>query len=90
MTIIYKIGILIYALGVKVTSLFNKKAKLFVAGRKNWQTKLQNQVEKHQPDCIVLDYVGHPHRIVARLRRAVRLPVLDLGQLAIATLASIL
>ncbi len=46
MTLLYKIGIFFFSLAVRFASLFNEKAKLFVRGRKNWKTNLQNQVEK--------------------------------------------
>lgn len=41
-------------------------------------------------ECIVLDYVGHPLGYVKRVQAATRQPVLDLGHLAISSLASII
>lgn len=46
MTLLYKISIFLYSLLVRISSLFNKKAKLFIQGRKNWKKNLQSQVEK--------------------------------------------
>lgn len=48
MILIYKIGIFFYSLLIRLASLFNEKAKLFRAGRKNWRGTLQNQVEKDE------------------------------------------
>jgi len=45
MTFIYRVGILFYSLAVSVAALFNEKARLFVAGRKNWQKKLAEKVD---------------------------------------------
>ncbi len=39
-------------------------------------------------DCIVLDYVGHPTEQVSALQQITSLPVLDMGQLALALLVS--
>lgn len=46
MTVLYKFGIFFYSVFIHFASLFNRKAKLFKEGRKNWQTKLQDQIEK--------------------------------------------
>ena len=46
MTLLYKIGIFLYSLLIRISSLFNEKAKLFVRGRKNWKKNLQSQIEK--------------------------------------------
>ncbi len=46
MTQLYKIGIFLYSLIIRLASPFNEKAKLFVAGRKNWKETLQNKIEK--------------------------------------------
>ncbi|MFN8288557.1 MAG: glycosyltransferase N-terminal domain-containing protein [Chitinophagales bacterium] len=37
----YNIGIQLYGLGIYIASLFNKKAALWIEGRKDWKTKLQ-------------------------------------------------
>lgn len=39
-------------------------------------------------DCIVLDYVGHPFEQVTQLQKSIEIPVIDLGYLAMVTLAS--
>ncbi len=51
---------------------------------------LQRNTKRTRLDCIVLDYVGHPAQAVDHLRQAIEIPLLDLGQLAIATLVGIL
>jgi len=48
----------------------------------------QQVTEKHS--CIVLDYVGYPMEEVRKLQQGVNKPLFELGQLAIATLKSIL
>jgi hypothetical protein len=45
---------------------------------------------EHELECVVLDYVGYPTDQVLSLRKAVELPVLDLGELAIAAISSVL
>jgi 3-deoxy-D-manno-octulosonic-acid transferase len=45
MRILYNIGILVYILIVKLVSPFNEKARLWTAGRKNWQALLKSRVE---------------------------------------------
>ena len=45
MALLYKIGIFFYSLVIRLASPFNEKARLFVAGRKNWRETLQNQIE---------------------------------------------
>lgn len=52
--------------------------------------RLNEYVQQYQLECIVLDYVGHPVEQVRRLQAAVNLPVVDLGGLAMVTLASTL
>lgn len=37
----YDIGVNIYTLSIKIAALFNKKAKLWVAGRRQWQRRYQ-------------------------------------------------
>lgn len=45
MSTLYRIGILIYILSVKIASIFNEKARKFVKGRKNWRKKLAEKIE---------------------------------------------
>jgi len=52
--------------------------------------QLTDQIHINNLDCIVLDYVGHPLEQVNKLQKFVEIPVIDLGHLAMATLASIL
>ncbi len=52
--------------------------------------KLTARVREHQLECIVLDYVGHAAEDVRRLRHRSGLPVIDLGELAVTTLVSML
>ncbi|MDX8337639.1 glycosyltransferase N-terminal domain-containing protein [Draconibacterium sp. IB214405] len=47
MSLLYNLGILFYGLFIRVAALFNEKAKLFVAGRKNWKQKLESAVDKN-------------------------------------------
>jgi hypothetical protein len=49
--------------------------------------QLQHYISGHRLECVVLDYVGHPSSRVAQLQAAAGRPVLDLGQLAVASLA---
>lgn len=46
MTVFYKAGMYFYILFIRITSLFNHKAKLFIRGRKNWKKKLKSQIDK--------------------------------------------
>ncbi len=46
MTLLYKIGIFLYSIAVRLVSVFNEKARQFVRGRKNWKANLQNQIEE--------------------------------------------
>ncbi len=41
---IYNLGIFFYLLFIRAASVFNKKAKLFVEGRKNWEGELRQKV----------------------------------------------
>jgi len=50
--------------------------------------QLRKRIHKNNLACIVLDYVGHPVEQVTWLQRSIDLPVIDLGQLAMVTLAS--
>lgn len=45
MIFIYKAGIFIYSLLIRLFSLFNEKAKLFVQGRKNWKENLSSKID---------------------------------------------
>ena len=47
MTILYKIGILFYAVLIRISSLFNQKARLFIAGRKDWKERLKREIDKN-------------------------------------------
>ncbi len=48
MIILYKFGIFFYALAVRLFSVFNEKANLFVKGRKNWKQNLSQKIETGQ------------------------------------------
>ncbi|MBC8504324.1 MAG: AroM family protein [Chloroflexi bacterium] len=50
--------------------------------------QLKGQILRHNLECIVLDYFGHPVELVNDLQSSVEIPVFDLGYLAITTLAS--
>jgi hypothetical protein len=52
--------------------------------------QLESQIEMNKLECIVLDYVGHPTRIVQQLQESCSVPVIDLGQLAVAILTGTL
>jgi 3-deoxy-D-manno-octulosonic-acid transferase len=45
MSFLYQTGIFIYAIFVKIASLFNEKARQFVSGRRNWRKKLAEKIE---------------------------------------------
>ncbi len=45
MTLFYKAGIFIYSLLIRLFSMFNEKAKLFVQGRKNWKENLSSKID---------------------------------------------
>lgn len=47
MKLLYRIGILAYGLGIRVASLFHKKARLWVKGRRNWEEKLASGIAVH-------------------------------------------
>jgi hypothetical protein len=53
-----------------------------------FQQQLNEQIHANHLECIVLDYVGHPVEQVTRLQESVGIPVIDLGCLAMVTLAS--
>ncbi len=46
MTLIYKTGIFLYSILIRIFSVFNEKAKLFVSGRRNWEEKLHQKIDK--------------------------------------------
>ena len=52
--------------------------------------QLDEQIEVNRLECIVLDYVGHPEPLVSQLRATAIVPLIDLGQLAMAALSSVL
>ena len=52
--------------------------------------QLTERIHTNNLDCIVLDYVGHPLAQVSQLQKSVDIPVIDLGHLAMVTLASTL
>lgn len=45
MTFLYKAGIFIYSLLIRLFSVFNEKAALFVKGRKNWENNLSSKID---------------------------------------------
>ena len=45
MTFLYKAGIFIYSLLIRLFSVFNEKAGLFVKGRKNWKENLSSKID---------------------------------------------
>lgn len=46
MQLLYNFGIRLYGLLLRIAALFNPKAKLWIAGRKNWRIRLLKQQEK--------------------------------------------
>lgn len=46
MNLFYNLAILFYGFFIRIACLFNEKARLFVAGRKNWKEKLNTAVDK--------------------------------------------
>jgi hypothetical protein len=56
----------------------------------NFRFQLFASIQLHDLDCLVLDYVGHPSPQVKRLQKTANLPVIDLGAVAISTLAAML
>src|ERR1035438_2823032 len=48
MTVIYNFVLFVYYLLIRVAALFNKKAKLWVNGRKNWREQLSHSRKKHE------------------------------------------
>jgi protein AroM len=51
---------------------------------------LNTHIRANKLDCIVLDYVGHPLEQVTQLQESIDLPIIDLGYLAMVTLANTL
>ncbi len=52
--------------------------------------RLNAHIHARELDCIVLDYVGHPLEQIKQLQGSIDLPVIDLGHLAMVTLANTL
>lgn len=48
--LIYNIGLNSYYFGIRVASLFNHKARLWIDGRRNWRKHLKKQTTKLKPD----------------------------------------
>jgi 3-deoxy-D-manno-octulosonic-acid transferase len=46
MTLFYKTAIFLYSAIIRVFSIFNEKARLFVRGRKNWEEILSQKIDK--------------------------------------------
>lgn len=42
---LYSISIAFYAVAIRMAALFNEKAKLFIAGRKNWEQNLISKID---------------------------------------------
>ena len=45
MVLLYRSGIFLYTLFIRLAALFNEKARLFLKGRKNWKESLKTAVE---------------------------------------------
>ncbi len=43
--LLYTLGINLYVLGIRITSLWNDKAKLWIEGRQHWAKKLRKQIQ---------------------------------------------
>lgn len=69
------------------TTVWN--ADLRVQDKKFYQ-QIRNQILVNDLECIVLDYFGHPSEQVSQLQKTIDLPILDLGYLAMVTLAGTL
>ncbi len=48
MTVLYNLGIRIYYLLVLIASLYNRKARLWIKGRKNWQQKMEELIPESE------------------------------------------
>ncbi|MGJ7029829.1 3-deoxy-D-manno-octulosonic acid transferase [Niabella hirudinis] len=51
-TFIYSLFLYCYRAGIFIASLFNKKARLWINGRKNWQTRLKQALGDHAAPVI--------------------------------------
>ena len=47
MKLFYHLGIFLYAFFIRIAAIFNTKAKQFVRGRKNWENKLRERINKN-------------------------------------------
>lgn len=47
MNLLYNLGIYCYNLTIRISALFNEKAKLFVSGRKDWKNKLAASIDRN-------------------------------------------
>ena len=47
MILLYKIGIFFYTFFIRITALFNEKARLWIKGRKNWRRRLAEKTDKN-------------------------------------------
>lgn len=47
MELLYNFGIFFYGVAIRIASIFNLKARLFVAGRNNWKKKLADEIDKN-------------------------------------------
>lgn len=56
---------------------------------KRFVQQLTEQIKINHLECVVLDYVGHPESLVTQLRKTAVIPVIDLGELAIAAISSV-
>ncbi len=57
---------------------------------KAFLNEVQNYQEENRFEALVLDYVGHPAEVSQTLQKQLGMPVIDLGEIAVATLAAIL
>ncbi len=55
-----------------------------------FRQQLIEKIQAKKLDCIVLDYVGHPVKQVEKLQKLIEIPIIDLGYLAMKTLANTL
>lgn len=49
MRILYTFGVRLFVIAIRISSLWNKKAKKWVDGRKNWKTKIPNYSSEKEP-----------------------------------------
>jgi 3-deoxy-D-manno-octulosonic-acid transferase len=70
----YRIAIKFYATGIQIASLFNEKARLFVAGRRDWRLKLRegNTADESTPSvwfhCASLGEFEQGRPVIERIR----------------------